>query len=136
MIKGIIGTVIGDIAGSTHEGKPVKTMRFDTLNKQSSVTDDTVLTMAVAEWMLDRQNISVADSLIKWATLYPHAGYGSSFKRFLAEKKEMTPGSTHNGAAMRVSSVGFLADSLEECLALAEESARPSHGSPQAVAAA
>ena len=46
MIKGIIGTVIGDIAGSTHEGKPVKTMRFDTLNKQSTVTDDTVLTMA------------------------------------------------------------------------------------------
>ena len=87
MIKGIIGTVIGDIAGSTHEGKPVKTMRFDTLNKQSTVTDDTVLTIAVAEWMLDRRNVSVADSLIKWATLYPHAGYGSSFKRFLAEKK-------------------------------------------------
>ena len=136
MIKGIIGTVIGDIAGSTHEGKPVKTMRFDTLNKQSTLTDDTVLTMAVAEWMLDRKNVSVSDSLIKWATLYPHAGYGSSFKRFLAEKKEMTPGSTHNGAAMRVSSVGFLAESLDECLALAEESARPSHGSPQAVAAA
>ena len=136
MIKGIIGTVIGDIAGSTHEGKPVKTMRFDTLNKQSTVTDDTVLTMAVAEWMLDRKHVSVSDSLIKWATLYPHAGYGSSFKRFLAEKKMMTPGSTHNGAAMRVSSVGFLADSLEECLALADESARPSHGSPQAVAAA
>ena len=136
MIKGIIGTVIGDIAGSTHEGKPVKTMRFDTLNKQSTVTDDTVLTMAVAEWMLDRKSVSVSDSLIKWATLYPHAGYGSSFKRFLAEKKEMTPGSTHNGAAMRVSSVGFLAESLDECLALAEESARPSHGSPQAIAAA
>ena len=66
MIKGIIGTVIGDIAGSTHEGKPVKIMRFDTLNKQSTVTDDTVLTMAVAEWMLDRRNVSVRDSLIKW----------------------------------------------------------------------
>ena len=136
MIKGIIGTVIGDIAGSTHEGKPVKTMRFDTLNKQSTVTDDTVLTMAVAEWMLDRRNVSVANSLIKWATLYPHAGYGSSFKRFLAAQREMTPGSTHNGAAMRVSSVGFLAESLEECLDLAKESARPSHGSPEAIAAA
>ena len=136
MIKGIIGTVIGDIAGSTHEGKPVKTMRFDTLNKQSTVTDDTVLTIAVAEWMLDRKSVSVSNSLIKWATLYPHAGYGSSFKRFLAEKNEMAPGSTHNGAAMRVSSVGFLSESLEECLVLAEESARPSHGSPQAIAAA
>lgn len=55
MIKGIIGAVIGDIAGSTHEGKPVKSMRFDTLSKQSTVTDDSVLTMAVAEWMLDRE---------------------------------------------------------------------------------
>lgn len=45
MIKGIIGTVIGDIAGSSHESKPVKTMRFDTVNKNSTVTDDTVLTM-------------------------------------------------------------------------------------------
>ena len=136
MIKGIIGTVIGDIAGSTHEGKPVATMRFDTLTKQSTITDDTVLTMAVAEWMLDRENVSVSDSLIKWGALYPHAGYGSSFKRFLAAGKPVTPGSTHNGAAMRVSSVGFLSSSLEECLELAKESALPSHGSPQAIAAA
>lgn len=136
MIKGIIGAVIGDIAGSTHEGKPVKTMRFDTLNKQSTVTDDSVLTMAVAEWMLDRKNISISDSLIKWATLYPHAGYGSSFKRFFEAKRQMDPGSTHNGAAMRVSPVGFLAGSLDECLSLAMESALPSHGSPKAISAA
>lgn len=136
MIKGIIGTVIGDIAGSSHESKPVKTMRFDTVNKNSTVTDDTVLTMAVAEWMLNRDKTSVSDSLIKWAELYPHAGYGSSFKAFHAAKTQMNPGSTHNGAAMRVSSVGFLAESLEECLDLAKESAMPSHGSSQAIAAA
>lgn len=136
MIKGIIGSVIGDIAGSTHEGRPVKSMRFNTLNKQSTITDDTVLTMAVAEWMLNRESTSVAGSLVKWATLYPHAGYGSSFKRFLAAEGKPVPGSTHNGSAMRVSPVGFLAESLEECLELAEESALPSHGSPQAVAAA
>lgn len=136
MIKGIIGSVIGDIAGSTHEGRPVKTLRFSTLNKQSTITDDTVLTMAVAEWMLDRERTSVADSLVKWAALYPHAGYGSSFKRFLAAEGEPVPGSTHNGAAMRVSPVGFLAETLEECLELAKESAMPSHGSPEAIAAA
>ena len=136
MIKGIIGTVIGDIAGSSHEGTPGKSMRFKTLNMSSTVTDDTVLSMAVAEWMLDRDNTTVSDSLIKWATLYPNAGYGSSFKRFLDAKQQMNPGSTHNGAAMRVSSVGFLATSLEECLDLAKESALPSHGSPQAIAAA
>lgn len=136
MIKGIIGTVIGDIAGSAHEATPVKSMRFETLSKQSTVTDDTVLTMAVAEWMLDRDNVNVGDSLLKWAELYPHAGYGSSFKRFRDAKAQITPGSTHNGAAMRVSSVGFLASSLDECLELAKASAMPSHGSEQAIAAA
>lgn len=134
MIKGIIGSVIGDIAGSSREHTPVKTPRFQLLTKQSTITDDTVLTMAVAEWMLDRSGVDVADSLKRWGEEYPHAGYGSSFKSFL----EMGPGgmSTHNGAAMRVSSVGFLASSIEECMDLAAQSAMPSHGSEQAVRAA
>ena len=136
MIKGIIGAVIGDIAGSSRESKPVSRKTFKLFTKESSVTDDTALTVAVAEWMLDRQGVDVAQSLIKWATEYPHAGYGSSFKRFLANGSHMTPGSTHNGAVMRVSPVGYLASSIEECLELARESALPSHDSPQAIAGA
>ena len=136
MIKGIIGAVIGDIAGSSRESKPVSRKTFKLFTKESSVTDDTTLTIAVAEWMLDRQDVDVAQSLIKWATEYPHAGYGSSFKRFLANGSHMTPGSTHNGAVMRVSPVGYLASSIEECLELARESALPSHDSPQAIAGA
>ena len=136
MIKGIIGAVIGDIAGSSREARPVSSKRFNLFTKESSVTDDTVLSVAVAEWMLDRKGADVAKSLIKWATEYPHAGYGSSFKRFLANGSHMTPGSTHNGAVMRVSPVGFLASSLEECLDLARESALPSHDSPQAIVGA
>ena len=136
MIKGIIGAVIGDIAGSSREARPVSSKRFNLFTKESSVTDDTVLSVAVAEWMLDRKGLDVTQTLIKWATEYPHAGYGSSFKRFLANGSHMTPGSTHNGAVMRVSPVGFLASSLEECLDLARESALPSHDSPQAIAGA
>ena len=136
MIKGIIGAVIGDIAGSSRESKPVSRKTFKMFTKESSVTDDTALTMAVAEWMLDRKGVDVGKSLIKWATEYPHAGYGSSFKRFLANGSHLTPGSTHNGAVMRVSPVGFLASSLEECLELAAQSALPSHDSPQAIAGA
>ena len=136
MIKGIIGAVIGDIAGSSREARPVSSKRFNLFTKESSVTDDTVLSVAVAEWMLDRKGLDVTQTLIKWATEYPHAGYGSSFKRFLANGSHMTPGSTHNGAVMRVSPVGFLASSLEECLDLARESALPSHNSPQAIAGA
>ena len=136
MIIGIIGAVIGDIAGSSRESKPVSRKDFKLFTKESSVTDDTALTVAVAEWMLDRKGVDVGRSLIKWATAYPHAGYGSSFKRFLANGSRMTPGSTHNGAVMRVSPVGYLASSLEECLDLARESALPSHDSPQAIAGA
>ena len=136
MIKGIIGAVIGDIAGSSRESKPVSRKTFKLFTKDSSVTDDSVLTIAVAEWMLDCKGVDVGKSLIKWATEYPHAGYGSSFKRFLANGSHMTPGSTHNGAVMRVSPVGYLASSLEECLDLARESALPSHDSPQAIAGA
>ena len=136
MIKGIIGAVIGDIAGSSRESKPVSRKTFKLFSKDSSVTDDSALTIAVAEWMLDRKGVDVGKSLIKWATEYPHAGYGSSFKRFLASGSHMAPGSTHNGAVMRVSPVGFLASSLEECLDLARESALPSHDSPQAIAGA
>lgn len=136
LYKGIIGAVIGDIAGSSHESKPVKVKKFNLFNKQSCVTDDTVLTMAVAEWLLDRDHIEISNSLIKWAELYPHAGFGSSFKRFLAMKEYMNPGSTHNGAAMRVSPVGYLSSSLDECLDFARLSALPSHGSEEAIAAA
>ena len=128
--------MIGDIAGSSRESKPVSRKTFKLFTKDSSVTDDTALTVAVAEWMLDREGVDVGQSLIKWATEYPHAGYGSSFKRFLSHGSHMTPGSTHNGAVMRVSPVGFLASSLEECLELSRESALPSHDSPQAVAGA
>lgn len=128
--------MIGDIAGSSRESKPVSRKTFKLFTKDSSVTDDTALTVAIAEWMLDREGVDVGQSLIKWATEYPHAGYGSSFKRFLAHGSHMTPGSTHNGAVMRVSPVGFLASSLEECLELSRESALPSHDSPQAVAGA
>ena len=136
MIKGIIGAVIGDIAGSSRESKPVSRESFKLFTKDSSVTDDTVLTIAVAEWMLDRENVDIAQSLVRWATEYPHAGYGSSFKRFHRLGAHACPGSTHNGAVMRVSPVGYLASSLDECMELALESALPSHDSPQARAAA
>lgn len=60
MIKGIIGAVIGDVAGSTREAKPVSSKRFKTFTSGSTVTDDTVLTIAVAQWMLDRDGVDIA----------------------------------------------------------------------------
>jgi ADP-ribosylglycohydrolase len=136
MNKGIIGAVIGDIVGSSREAKPIMSERFSLFTKQSSITDDTVLTAAVAEWLLNRNTTTIEKSLRKWAYNYPHAGYGSSFKRFVNSEEGISLGSTHNGAVMRVSSVGYIATSIEECMALAKESATPSHNSKDAIEAA
>lgn len=136
MNRGIIGAVIGDIVGSSRESKPVSRKSFKLFTKGSTITDDTVLTVAVAEWLLNRNSTSIDQSLRKWANLYPNAGYGSSFKRFLKSEEGSSLDSTHNGAVMRVSPVGYLAASIDECLILARESAVPSHNSKDAVEAA
>jgi predicted AAA+ superfamily ATPase len=95
---------------------------FKFFTKQSTITDDTVLTAAIADWLLNCDCTSAEKSLRKWADLYPHAGYGSSFKRFVASNEGARLNSTHNGAVMRVSPVGYLATSIEECMELAQES--------------
>ena len=134
--RGIIGAVIGDIVGSSREMKSASREVFKLFTKQSTITDDTVLTAAIADWLLNCDCTSADKSLRKWAALYPHAGYGSSYKRFVASDEGTSLNSTHNGAVMRVSPVGYLATSIEECMELAYESAAPSHNSPEAVAAA
>ena len=134
--KGIIGAVIGDIAGSSHEFSAVPSPSFKLFDSKSSFTDDTALTMAVAEWMMDRNNISIDNALLKWGRNYPNAGYGKGFKVFLKSGKRPEQGSEHNGSAMRVSPVGFLSTSLEEAMTLARESALPSHNTPGAIAGA
>lgn len=136
MTKGIIGAIIGDIVGSSREMKPVSRESFKLFTKESTITDDTVLTAAVAEWMLNCEAVSIDQSLRKWAANYPHAGYGSSFRRFCHSTPGTQLDSTHNGAVMRVSPVGFLATTIDECLELAQMSAAPSHNSKEAIEAA
>lgn len=137
----ILGAAIGDISGSAHEGARHNTFRanYQFFTQQSTLTDDTVLTMAVAEWLLHRDRITIADALRKWGSRFPNAGYGSGFKHFL-ETGEPAFAPT-NGAAMRVAPVGEWAKTLDEALTLAEESAAVTHGEggvqgAQAIAAA
>lgn len=127
MNKGIIGAVIGDIAGSTREFKNVSSQRFKLFGAGSTFTDDTVLTLAVAEWMLHWDEISIDEALLKWGRRYPHAGYGRGFKAFLKNGYRNSVGSTHNGSAMRASSIGFLCYDLDLVMSFAEESVLPSH---------
>ena len=123
----LLGAAIGDITGSKREGlqRNVFSMVRTLFPSGSRFTDDTVLSMAVAEWLMDREGTTAKDSLLKWGRLFPHAGYGRGFKYFQETGESYV--STHNGAAMRVSPVGIVAKSIEECLDLAAQSAAPTH---------
>lgn len=134
--RGIIGAVIGDIAGSAREFREPARPGFKLFTSESTFTDDSVLTVAVADWLLHRDSLSAEAALLKWGREYPHAGYGRGFKAFLKKGEKNPNGSTHNGSAMRVSAAGFLAGSLDEAMELARESALPSHDTPVAVAGA
>ncbi len=143
MYRSILGAMIGDIAGSSREGHSRSTFKtdFKFFTANSNLTDDTVLTVAMADWFNHRDTLSVKDALLKWGRKFPNAGYGSGFKNFLKAGTGFLNFSTANGAAMRVSPVAVKAASLEEALELAKQSAKPTHSGggvegAQAIAAA
>ena len=137
----MLGAMIGDISGSAHEGARSNTFNpgYQFFTRQSSITDDSVLTAAVADWLLHRETLPLKEALMSWARRFPHAGYGSGFKHFVRTGESYR--SDANGAAMRVSPVAEHATSLADALSLAKESAAPTHGDggmkgAQAIAAA
>ena len=128
------GAVLGDIMGSMYERVPVKTKDVELFGARSRFTDDTVLTFAVAEAILTKT--PYAPLLKSWARRYPRAGYGQRFALW-ALSEDVTPGNSFgNGAAMRVSPVGWAFDDLESVLAEAARSAAPTHNHPAAIASA
>jgi len=139
----ILGAMIGDIAGSSREGHSRSTYKtdFKFFTANSTLTDDTVLTVALADWLNHKDTLKVKEALLRWGKKFPNAGYGSGFKHFLNGDLAFTNMSTANGAAMRVSPVAIKATSLEDALETAKESAKPTHSrggvkGAQAIAAA
>lgn len=134
-MKGIIGAICGDIVGSSREFRPIKTKEFRLFNGYSCFTDDTVMTLAIASWLInDKNSKDVLISEIKrFGLRYPHAGYGGMFKEWLSQDSPEAYGSWANGSAMRVSPVAWAADSLEESQKLAEMSAIVTHNHPEGI---
>ena len=134
-VKGIIGAVIGEVVGSRFEfAKSLPKKRYELFASQCSFTDDTVLTVAVADSLLHGKDFK--NTLWEWALHYPHAGFGKSFKQWKKNKKnneEATNDSKGNGCGMRVSPIGFHAKTLEEALELARQSAIISHNSDEGI---
>lgn len=121
----MIGAIAGDIIGSYYEAFPTKDSDFPLCHEDCRFTDDTVLTVAVADWILHGGDL--IDKFHTYFDLYPLAGYGMSFIRWAGHRQREPYNSWSNGSAMRVSPVGFAFDSLDTVLAKARESAEVTH---------
>ena len=132
LIHSIIGGIIGDIAGSSREGygRSASTPRT-LLTAGSYFTDDSIMTIAVAEWLNSKRSISLKDTFIKWYNRYPNAGFGGLFQKF-TQTGEAQP-SNANGGAMRVAPCALFANSLDEALRIAEEQCLISHTTKDAI---
>ena len=134
-MKGIIGAICGDIIGSSREFRPIKTKDFKLFDGYSCFTDDTVMTLAIASWLIkDKNSKDILISEIKrFGLKYPDAGYGGMFMEWLSQDNPEAYGSWANGSAMRVSPVAWAADSLEEAQKLAKISAIVTHNHPEGI---
>jgi len=134
-MKGILGAISGDIIGSVYEHRSIKTKEFDLFSPRSDFTDDTVMTLAIASWLCeDKSSKNVLISNLKYfGNLYPNAGYGGRFMRWLMQDSPEPYESWGNGSAMRVSPCAWVADSLEEAQRLAKTSAIVTHNHPEGI---
>ena len=127
----MLGAIAGDILGSIHEFHPIKTKNFDLLNSECVFTDDTVMTAAVADSLMNK--IPYVESLQMWGRKYPRAGYGGWFSKWIDSDFPKPYNSFGNGSAMRCSSVGWLFDDEESVLDEAKESAEVTHNHPEGI---
>lgn len=134
----ILGAIAGDVIGSIYEFNPTKEYHFNMFDKRMECTDDSIMTIAVADWLLNcpkLDRISLAKTMREWGNEYrfPMGGYGGSFTAWLY-REEMGPyNSWGNGSAMRVSPVGFVCHTLEETLRIAQLSAEITHNHPEGI---
>ena len=136
------GAILGDIIGSPYEfDRGSKTKDFPLFSGRSEFTDDTVMTIAVADAFLPVQpemedeviRQRVVAKMQKYGRMYPHAGYGSRFRHWLRDRHPQPYNSWGNGSAMRVSSVGWLYNDLETVCRMARLSADVTHNHPEGI---
>lgn len=136
------GAILGDMIGAPYEfDRGKKTKDFPLFVTTSQFTDDTVMTIAVAEALLgvavDASDSAICDRLVssmrRWGRKYPYAGYGGRFSGWLRSKDPHPYGSYGNGSAMRVSAAGWLYPTLEETRRIARLTAEVTHNHPEGI---
>jgi len=127
----VLGAIIGDIIGSAYEWNNVKYKEFDLFTNTTKFTDDTVMTIATIDAIIN--DIPFNKSYKKWFRKYPDEDYGSNF-HYWGNSDSLEPyNSWGNGSAMRVSPVGFYYNTLEEVLLKSKESAEATHNHPEGI---
>lgn len=128
----ILGAIIGDMIGVPYEFRQnrYKSKDFPLFNGSNRPSDDSVLTIANMSWLL---GTDLKEAMLKWCHKYPKAGYGGMFRRWLMDDNRHPYNSLGNGSAMRVSPVAWIANSLDECLDLAKQSAEITHNHAEGI---
>ena len=138
----MLGAILGDIVGSPYEFdcNNIKTTVFPLFGSQSVFTDDTVMTLAVAEGLMnswggseEAQEAAVISAMRKYGRLYPDAGYGERFGFWLMTDSAKSYNSFGNGSAMRVSAAAWLYADLPAVEACAALTARVTHNHPEGI---
>ena len=135
------GAILGDMIGAPYEfDRGSKTKTFPMFTDKSQFTDDSVMTIAVAEALLDTMGgteAEVKEALVrstqKWGRRYPDSGYGTGFRGWLWENQPQPYGSYGNGSAMRVSAASWLYDTLQETRKYARWTAEVTHNHPEGI---
>lgn len=130
----LMGAIAGDIIGSPYElkGCRIKTTDFPLFSQDSTFTDDTILTLAVAQWVVKRKS-DLISLFYTMGNKYINVGFGHAFKCWLRSDSPKPYNSWGNGSAMRVSSIGLACGTLQEVLDLAEQTASITHNHPEGI---
>ena len=127
----MLGAIAGDVIGSVYEGALPGPEDFPLFHASCFPTDDSVLTIAVAEAILDGEPYLTA--IRRWALRHPDAGYGVMFHRWMVGDVTGPYNSYGNGSAMRVSPAAWIHDTLEATLAEAQRTSEVTHDHPEGI---
>lgn len=133
----MIGAIIGDIVGSRFEANNHKSKDFEFFQEDCRPTDDSIMTMAISDSIIFSDEDNLEEKSISfmqaYGRMYPHAGYGGMFSKWLKSSDPQPYGSFGNGAVMRVSPCGFLARSVDEAMEMATAVTKITHNHRDAI---
>jgi len=127
----VIGAITGDVIGSVYEWRRIKTKDFPLFTPKSRFTDDTVLTVALAEAILE--GADYPDLMRRYYHRHPNAGYGGMFRRWALDPQAAPYHSFGNGAAMRIAPAAYASRTLEEALEKAAHFTSCTHDHPEGI---